>query len=712
MTTTENIDSATAQYEGLSHETMEHLDLVAEKYNHKTSLIIISPESYKSLSDDIKADIDKQAKARNCDLLKLPAGTYHILANTVDYKLSDDGNAQMILDLCADKPIIYHSKKQMMYVWTPGDTIHGTTGGHWAEDADGHMITAIMDDIADRLNKAANKMSMQVKIGTEDNAKELKDILTRLTKRYVAVANMSSRKGIIEMIKARTSERGSLLDTIPETLHMISCRNGMVDVLTGQIRDAKPEDYVTRMAPVIWDPQATDKTVDKYLADISNGDPSILRQMAQTIGAAMDADTIKKKAFLMYGPMTNNGKTTFLRMLRLVLGSSKESGYVLQMPITVLQQVRADAMTAGQLTPELMGSDVARIVSMSEPPEGFRLDASKLKNLTGGGRLCINPKYKDMIEIDVRFSILIDTNYTLNCDDPTVFRSDRIQMLPFMRYFTEAERDPHMDDKLSTDNAKSALLRWIVDGAIDWHAHGWQVSQAGKQMLADYSHGSDYIGEFLSESYITTADNTDKIVLKDVYSDYTNWCLQAGMKPLNQANFRTRLIDRGLHVQQIRKVYHVTHIRRCSNTDTTGDITINLSDPMAAAMSNLIAPNRNATDTQMDDVIAWCRQWWDKHNVDPDNQPDDWEIMAAIKSNGYPIHKADGVWMVRGIDLVNIEADRTMEQQERNDAIERCRKAVSTFADEEVRSILMGMIAGESIDAALDRLNIGCKLPF
>lgn len=709
--TTENIDSTSAQHEGLSCETMEHLDVVAEKYNRKTGLIIISPEAYKSLSDDIKADINKQTQAHECDLLKLPAGTYTVLANVPRYKLSDDGNAQMTLDLCADKPIIYHAKKQMMYIWTPGETINGTTGGHWTEDADGHMITSIMDDIAQRLSTAIDKMAMYIKLSTEGNNKELKDIHARLSKRYAAIANVSSRKSIIEMIKTRTSERGSLLDTIPETLHMISCRNGMVDVLTGQIRDAKPEDYVTRMAPVIWDPQAIDPVVNKYLADISNGDPSIRRQMAQTIGAAMDAGTTKKKAFLAYGPQTNNGKTTFLRMLRLVLGSTKESGYVLQMPITVLQAVRADAMSAGQLTPELVSSDVARIVSMSEPPEGFRLDSAKLKNLTGGGRLCINPKYKDMIEIDVRFSIIIDTNYTLNCDDPTVFRSDRIQMIPFMRYFAEQERDPHMDDKLSTDSAKSALLRWIVEGAIDWHAHGWQVSRAGKQMLADYSRGSDYIGEFLSESYVTTSDNTDRIILKDVYSDYVTWCAESGMKPLNQSNFRTRLVDRGISVQQIRKVYTVTHIRRRNATDTAGDITIDLRDPMAAAMANLVITNRNAAATKMDDVIAWCRSWWDKHGIDPDKQPEDWEIKSAIRSNGYSASKVDGVWMVRGIELVDIEADCTWEQQ-RNNAIERCRKAVSTFGDEEVRSILMGMIAGESMDAALDRLNIGCKLPF
>lgn len=710
---TKNIEfENTEQNEDFARETVEHLTEAAEKYNRKTGLIIISPESYKSLSDNIRDDIEKQAKAHNCDLLKLPAGTYNIFANTNTYKLSDDGNAKMVLDLCTNRPIIYHSKKQLMYVWTSGIEYGGTTGGHWAEDTNGSIIVNIMDDIAKQLADAVNQLAWAINGATEAAVKEIKDIHTRLSKRYAAFANVSNRKGIIKMIEDRTAKDGALLDNQPESLHLISCRNGMVDVRTGQIRDSKPTDYVTRMAPVFWDPQATDPVVDRYLAAISNGEASILRQMAQTVGMAMDAETKTKTAALAYGATTNNGKTTWLNLLRIVLGSAKESGYVMQMPITVLQQVRADSMAAGQLTPELLGADVARIVSMSEPPEGFRLNAAKLKDLTGGGRLVINPKYKDTVEIEPRFTILIDTNYTLACDDPTVFRSNRIQMLPFSHCFTGAERDPYILDKLSSDNAKSALLRWIVEGAIDWHAHGWQISPEGTRLLADYVRGSDYIGEFLSENYVTTADNTDRLLLKDIYGDYASWCAESGMKPLNQSNFRTRLVDRGISVQQIRKVYTVTHIRRRSNTDTAGDITIDMRDSMAAAIANLVATNRNAAATKMDDVIAWCHQWWDKHNVDPDNQPDDWEIMAAIKSNGYPTYKTDGVWMVRGIDLVNIEADRTMEQQERNDAIERCRKAVSTFADEEVRSILMGMISGESIDAALDRLNIGCKLPF
>lgn len=161
-----------------TRETVKHLAAAAEKYKRKTGLIIISPESYKRLSDDIKADIEKQAKARNCDLLLLPAGTYTVLANTLYYKLSDDGNAQMVLDLCADKPIIYHAKKQMMYIWTPGETINGTTGGHWAEDVDGHMITSIMDDITQRLSTAVDKMAMYIKLSTEGNNKELKDRLS------------------------------------------------------------------------------------------------------------------------------------------------------------------------------------------------------------------------------------------------------------------------------------------------------------------------------------------------------------------------------------------------------------------------------------------------------------------------------------------------------------------------------------------------------
>lgn len=709
MTADTNTATATTNYEDLKVRTHEEVRARAEKYNPKTGLIAITQDAFDGLDDASKADIEEHQRRHTHDVVYLPKGTYKIYANTGKYPISDDGIADMILT--ADgiaPPIICEPHTSTIYVWSPGETINGTTGGHWAADATGARINAILDTICDTITQAMTALNICKPLLTDDNKKEVERTVKILAQRYSKVANTSSRNGIVEMLKRRTCKMGEMLDRNPESLHLISCRNGLVDVRTGDIRDAHPEDYITRMAPVIWDPNAQSPIVDKYIDDISNCNDAIKRQMAQTIGMAMDAGTPTKTMSIMYGPATNNGKTTFLNVLSAVLGQVKGgNGYVMQMPVSVLQKARSDS--AGRLTPELVGAESARLITMSEPAENFRVNSAELKNITGGGRLVVNPKYKDQYEIEARFTLTIDTNYTMSCDDPTVFRSGRIQILPFMHEFSGVDRDPHILDKLSADDAKSALLRWIVAGAIDWHTNGWQISPEGQQMLDRYAANSDYMRDFLDSSYIITGNTSDRIMAKDVYADYADYCIANGMQQVNQTNLRSRLSDRGISVVQVAKVWTVIGIRRRLPGEANG-VNLDLSNPIQAALDNLLARNAKADATPMADVMTHIKRWWTAHGVT--NQPADWRMLSAISGAGYNIVTVDGCEVVKGVKLVDRVSDKARETQRVEDMRQRIVEALKDIKDEHIREILGAMVKGPALEDAILHMDAVEGLPF
>jgi len=124
-------------------------------------------------------------------------------------------------------------------------------------------------------------------------------------------------------------------------------------------------------------------------------------------------------------------------------------------------------------------------------------------------------------------------------EDDGIWR--RLVLLRFGRKFTDAEKNPHLEQELLEE--KDGILLWMIDGAGQYLRDGIRMRPRMKAELATYRKDSDLLGEFLADK--TTPDPAAKANQITLYTDYTDWSKECGVRPLSKKSFTQRLAERG-----------------------------------------------------------------------------------------------------------------------------------------------------------------------
>ena len=177
-----------------------------------------------------------------------------------------------------------------------------------------------------------------------------------------------------------------------------------------------------------------------------------------------------------------------------------------------------------------------RLANISEPPRDLRLNAAMIKNMTGEDYITARKLYANSFEFQPQCKIYINTNYLPHLDDRTAFDSDRIWVIPFDRHFTLEERDITLKSSFNTDEAKSAILNWLIEGWILLQKEGMNPPQAVWDATQEYCGESDEIGQFAEDELV--AEDTAEVRTAQVYERYKAWCSANGYRPMNNRNFK------------------------------------------------------------------------------------------------------------------------------------------------------------------------------
>lgn len=162
-------------------------------------------------------------------------------------------------------------------------------------------------------------------------------------------------------------------------IYLLNCGNVTVDVRTGAAHEHTPEDMITRLAGADYDPSADAGKFQQFVSEILE-QPEKVRFMQKAAGYALTGDTSRECLFIAYGPLSRNGKGTFMES---VLGVMGEYGLAVR-PETIAQK--------NNITSQAPSEDVARLAgirfaNLSEPSKGMVLNAAQVKSMTGNDTL-------------------------------------------------------------------------------------------------------------------------------------------------------------------------------------------------------------------------------------------------------------------------------------------------------------------------------------
>jgi putative DNA primase/helicase len=420
-----------------------------------------------------------------------------------------------------DRLIASHGK-ELRYVF-PWKTWFHWDGRRWARDDSGRLEALATATARGILYEAADVVGVQER--------------QELTK----WSHQSQSKQRLEaMMWAARHHVAAAPEAFDANHWLLNAQNGALDLRTGALRAHRREDLITRLSPIEFDEQAACPGWLSFLDQIMGGDSDMVRFLQHAVGYTLTGDTSEQCFFVMHGD-GSNGKSQFIEVMRGILG---DYGRPTEFR-TLVHRKNNDGVRN-----DLAAMRGLRLVTAVESDQGQRFDEALVKQLTGNDKITARFLYGEFFDFHPTFKLWLAANHmpAVKGTDDAIWR--RIRLIRFEVKFPPAKRIPNLGAKLLAAEGPG-ILRWALQGCIDWQSAGRLVSPSKVEIATDaYRRDQDVLGGFLEQECVTTAtcDDPSANLIQDaasLYRAYASWCDKAGEEALSKKEFGLGLRARG-----------------------------------------------------------------------------------------------------------------------------------------------------------------------
>lgn len=426
---------------------------------------------------------------------------------------TDLGNAETFAD--------HHSGR---ILFTPGIGWLHWDGARWARDEDGEAVRLAWITVralgarAEQLTDRTIQEPLRVHAHKSEQEPRLNALLS-LAKKEV-----------------RLLERVDRLDFDP---YKIAAPNGTICLRSGDLIDADPEDRITRMTAVEYEPTANSALWDSFLRE-QIPDDEVRAYVQREMGAALISPKRERIIFLN-GP-GGSGKGTFLSALQGALGEYAK---------TTDPDVFSDRGSAREAQLEMARLAGRRIVLIPELGRKVRLAMRLLKQISGGDHVRAREHYQQAFDFKPTFSLIFATNYTPEMDSVDTSTDRRIVVIPFPNAVPVAQQDPSLKDRLCHHpDHRAAVLAWIVAGARLFVEGGERLEapKVSRERTEAWKEANDPLLSFFRSEVVFEPEAT--VVTAELKREYEGWCVEAGQEPFGWNKLADRLRDLGCSPQR------------------------------------------------------------------------------------------------------------------------------------------------------------------
>ena len=304
---------------------------------------------------------------------------------------------------------------------------------------------------------------------------------------------------------------------------------GTVDLRTGNVFPANRHDFITKIATVFPASQgeASHPLWSRFIEESTDGNEELQRYLQQMAGYSLTGDTREHALFFVYGP-GGNGKSVFLNTLVNILGDYACTSAMDTFTASGTDRHPTDlAMLKG-----------ARLVSVSETEEGRAWAESRIKQLTGGDKISARFMRQDFFEYLPQFKLLIVGNHKpvlRNVDDAA---RRRFNIIPFIH--KPATPDRQLEQKLRAEYP--AILRWMIDGCLDWQRHGLIKPKVVRQATQAYFDDQDLFGQWIEECCVVGRGEWEATA--KLYASWKAYADTNGVRPGSIKSFSASMVKR------------------------------------------------------------------------------------------------------------------------------------------------------------------------
>ncbi len=300
-----------------------------------------------------------------------------------------------------------------------------------------------------------------------------------------------------------------------DTDHLLNCRNGTVDLRTGELRTHRREDYLTCCLDLDYDPEAKAPRFEQFLNEVFEGDTEMVGFIGRALGYAATAETKEEKVFICYDKgCGGTGKSTLMDRI-----------YELLNPGAYARNIEPESFSDDPretIRSDLMRTKGARFGLVNEAERRMRLAEALVKKFASGNPYTGRNLYVAPSELRPTAKLFFTTNYApaIKGQDEAIW--DRILVIPFNRRFrgTSTESKDLKDDLRAEFKG---ILAWLVRGAREWYAHGLQPPKKVLAATAEFrAQQEPGFQEWFNDRCVSGPPN-GWVSTEVLYLDYEGW---------------------------------------------------------------------------------------------------------------------------------------------------------------------------------------------
>lgn len=423
------------------------------------------------------------------------------------YSYDDTGNAERLKDLFGENIRFNYTSNTWMYY----------DGKRWRYDDTGRM-KILADKVVDNMKN--EKLFLADGVDQEDMEKY----------RYRHWKDSRNHNKKVNMMKECEHLLPVTNETFDNDFDLFNVQNGFVDLKAGKLNDHERKNYFTKISNVEYTDKADCPKWDEFLNDIFLGNQELVRFIQRAVGYSLSGHTSEQVLFVLYGN-GRNGKSVFLDILNEVFGNYSTN---IQPQAIMASKNQSDA------SPEIAKLDGARLVTTTEPNEGERFDEGLLKQLTGGDRVSARKLYENEFEFTPQFKLWMATNHKpyVRGRDEGIWR--RFIIIPFDKQIPLHEIDRDLTKKLKRE--LPAIMRWCVDGFLEWQRIGLSEPAIIKEQRDEYRVEMDSIAMFVEEC--CEVNPLQKVKASELFNAYDNWAKENHQHIMSSTKFGREMAKR------------------------------------------------------------------------------------------------------------------------------------------------------------------------
>ena len=322
-----------------------------------------------------------------------------------------------------------------------------------------------------------------------------------------------------------------------------SASAAQVNLITGTLHPHSAADLISKKAGVAFMPEADCPLWKKTLHEIFEGKTDVIRYTQKVYGYALLGKPIEKEFYIQHGPNTDNGKSTVTQTIEYVFGDYAVNAT----PETVAEKRFKDSSRPSGDRARLAGT---RLVTVNEPERGMKLDEAYVKAITGRDTQTARHLRQSEFQYTVQFIVIISTNHLPYISDQTLFKSDRVRVIPFGRRFEEHEKNKHLIDQLRQPQEASGILNWLLEGLATYRQEGLRPPPAVIAAGNGYRLKSDNVARFMEEH--TEQNLNGAVSTTALHIAFSAWCGTEGISTMSSTSFSLALKERGYKVEKKR----------------------------------------------------------------------------------------------------------------------------------------------------------------